>query len=115
MDWVQVKSNWPAFLGPITQRWPETNEAELMDVDGDRQRFEAYLAQATGQDIQDARDQIARWLDGEMPADVRMDDTRDNLQIRDSARHIPTGEDVYSEDREFGDDDLPAQPIERRD
>jgi hypothetical protein len=48
-----------------------------------------------------------------MPADAVMDDHLDNLNIRRSAAHIPPGEDVYSEDKDFGDDDVPDPPVGR--
>ena len=36
------------------------------------------------------------------PLDARMDETNDDRAIRDSARMIPDGEDVYDDDRAFG-------------
>jgi hypothetical protein len=42
-----------------------------------------------------------------------MDARRDNANIRASAAHVPPGEDVYSEDGDFGDDRVPEPPVGR--
>ncbi len=113
MQWDAVRQNWPAFVAPIMQRWENTDENDLLTLDGDRERFEAYLAEREGLAAPETRDQVNEWLEGAAPADVVMDETRDSVNIRASAAHIPPGEDVYSEDRDFGDDDKVDRPIGR--
>jgi hypothetical protein len=113
MDWQIVEKNWPAFLGRIEQRWPATDERDLMDIDGDRTRFVDYLAQTSDLTRVEANEEVEAWLIGEIPADVKMDERRDNANIRESGRHIPPGEDVYSEDGQFGDDDIGEPPLGR--
>ena len=102
MKWQDVERNWPSFFAAIEERWPDVEEDDLIDIDGNRDRFVAYVAELSGTSIADANDQVEAWLMTAMPADVRMDDFRDNANIRDSGRSIPTGEDVYSEDGSFG-------------
>ncbi|WOI57236.1 hypothetical protein [Palleronia sp. LCG004] len=113
MQWDAVRQNWPAFVEPIMQRWENTEENDLLTLDGERERFEAYLAEREGLSAADTRDQINEWLQGAAPSDVVMDETRDNANIRASAAHIPEGEDVYSEDADFGDDGTAERPIGR--
>ena len=117
MKWQTVERDWPAFFGAIEQRWPKVDENDLIDTDGDRMRFTDYLAELYGMPRSDAHEEIAAWLMSEMPADVRMDEHRDNDNIRQSAREIPPGEDVYSEDGRFGsgdwNDEGPTNPLGR--
>ena len=116
MNWQTVAQNWPAFFDRIEQRWPQTDESDLIDIDGDRRRFTSYLSKVHDLTRNEANEEIEAWLMGEVPADVRMDDHRDNANIRESGRDIPTGEDVYSEDGRFGsgqynsDDVTPTPP-----
>ena len=104
MDWQTVSQNWPSFFTAIEDRWPEAEEAELIDIDGDRGRFSGYVARLEETSREDAQDQVAAWLLEltDLPADVQMDPRRDNANIRESGRSIPPGEDVYSEDGRFG-------------
>lgn len=113
MNWQTVERNWPSFVERIAQRWPRTDETDLMDIDGDRDRLAAYLGRSHDLTASEAQEQIEAWLMGEMPADVKMDDFRDNANIRESGAHIPPGEDVYAEDGDFGDDDVPQRPVGR--
>ena len=113
MDWHTVERNWPAFVERIEQRWPKTDERDLMDIDGDRSRFTTYLAKVHDLTQNEASEEIETWLMGEMPSDVKMDEFRDNANIRESGRSIPPGEDVYAEDGSFGDDNLPRRPVGR--
>ncbi|WP_158540141.1 hypothetical protein [Rhodosalinus halophilus] len=50
---------------------------------------------------------------GEPPVDVLMDETRDNANIRKSARHVPEGEDPLADDDAFGDEGQPDRPMGR--
>ncbi|PZX18503.1 hypothetical protein LX81_01137 [Palleronia aestuarii] len=113
MQWNAVRENWPAFVEPIMQRWPQTEEEDLLALEGDRERLSSYLAERHELTPQEADEQITAWLQGAVPADVVMDETRDNEQIHASAAHIGEGEDVYSDDRDFGDADTPERPIGR--
>ena len=119
MDWQTVQQNWEAYFAAIEERWPEVDEADLIEIDGDRDRFVDYLAETAGTSPDDAGDQVEAWLIEQtaLPADVRMDDHRDNANIRESGQDIPTGEDVYSDDGRFGsgdwDDKGPSNPLGR--
>ncbi len=113
MDWQIVERNWPAFVPAIEQRWPATDEADLLGIDGDRRSFVDYLAKVNELTREEANEAVEVWLMGSVPSDVRMDELRDNRNIRDSGNYIPPGEDVYSEDGEFGDDDLTTSPVGR--
>ncbi|SFQ20908.1 hypothetical protein [Tranquillimonas alkanivorans] len=115
MQWQTVQQNWPAFLERIEQRWPMTDEDDLLEVDGRRDRFVDYLSKVHDLTQNEANEQIDAWLMGEMPADAHMDDFRDNANIVESGRSIPPGEDVYAEDRDFGDDRAPDVPVGRND
>lgn len=115
MQWQTVERNWPAFLDRIEQRWPQTDQNDLLRIDGDRRSFADYLSRVHELTRMEAEEDIEDWLVGEMPSDVRMDDHRDNANIRASGRHVPAGEDVYAEDRDFGADPAvePQQPLGR--
>jgi hypothetical protein len=113
MKWKEVAADWPAFEKAILTRWPAADPIEISAVDGERAAFNAYLGRLEGLSPREADEAIDEWLAGPMPADAVMDDHLDNLNIRRSAAHIPPGEDVYSEDRDFGDDDVPDPPVGR--
>lgn len=113
MKWQQVAENWRAFVPVISDRWPRTDETEIEAIDGDRERFEIHLSSSHDLTRAEAREEIESWLMGAMPADLAMSEKRDTENISASARHIPAGEDVYSEDAGFGDDDQEERPIGR--
>ena len=113
MEWQQVAADWSAFVEAIGTRWPRMDTIEVVAIDGDRERFEAYLATVHDLTAQEARDEVETWLVGEVPADVAMSEERDDANISASAGHIPAGEDVYSEDSDFGDDRIEERPIGR--
>lgn len=113
MDWNRIKQDWTAFTGAILQRWPEAEEDDLLQLDGSREALAAYLAQKTGADYATVLDDVAAWRDGAEPADVHMDESRDNANIRESARLVHPGEDVYDDDRAFGDDNVADAPVGR--
>ncbi|MBD3787256.1 MAG: hypothetical protein IE922_09845 [Sphingomonadales bacterium] len=104
MKWHHVQDNWPAFFDAIRDRWPGAEEAALEEVDGDQRAFIAYIAELTGQEPGDARDEIRDWLTGELPSDVVMDPRHDNHSISLSRKFVPEGEDEYDDDARFGDD-----------
>ncbi len=104
MKWRHVQDNWPAFFEAIVERWPDADEDDLEDLEGDQRAFISYIADLTGQDPDEARDEIREWLSGELPADVVMDPIHDNQSIRLSSKYIPEGEEEEDDDSRFGDD-----------
>lgn len=104
MKWHHVAENWSAFYEAIQDKWPEAEESELDEIDGDQRAFVSYIAQLTEQDPREARDEIREWLTGEIPSDVIMDPSHDNHSISLSSKFIPEGEDEYDDDARFGDD-----------
>lgn len=113
MRWSDVRDNWPAFIDKVEEQWPDADRDTLETLDGDRAEFKRHLMEVTGQDAGEIEEELRLWLDSSMPLDVMMDDARDNEQIMESGRFISPGEDVYSDDREFGDDDVPEPPVGR--
>ncbi|MDO5528841.1 MAG: hypothetical protein Q4F71_05510 [Paracoccus sp. (in: a-proteobacteria)] len=105
MKWRHVSENWPAFYDAILDKWDEASENDLDAIDGDQREFIRYIAEVTGQEQEEARDEIREWLAGEIPADVVMDEFHDNTSIRNSAKYVGEGEDEYADDARFGDDD----------
>lgn len=104
MKWHHVQQNWAAFFDAITDRWPDADVSGLEEVDGDQRAFILYIADVTGQEPEDARDEIREWLTGELPADVVMDPLHDDHSILLSAKFVPDGEDESDDDARFGDD-----------
>jgi hypothetical protein len=115
MEWQKVSANWPAFAEAILQRWPRTAEEDVLAVDGERDAFEAYIARTNDLTRAEAAEQVEDWLNGAIPADVAMAEEADDANITASGQHIPAGEDVYSEDADFGDERVPERPIGRSD
>lgn len=113
MQWTAVQSNWPAFVEPIMERWPNTDENDLLAMEGDRDRLVAYLSDRHELTTAEADEQVTAWTQGSVPSDVAMDNTRDSENIQASAAHIGEGEDVYSDDKDFGDAQVPDRPVGR--
>ncbi|GGL88861.1 hypothetical protein GCM10011534_08760 [Pseudooceanicola nanhaiensis] len=113
MDWKVIQKEWTALVPAIMEQWPEAEEEDLLQLDGSRDALAAYLTQATGRGYDEVQEEISEWREGGVPADVRMDEVNDNLNIRASARHIGEGEDVYDDDKAFGDDDQAEAPVGR--
>lgn len=105
MKWHHVQDNWGAFYEAIIDRWPDADEAELDEVDGDQRAFVVYIAELTGQEPGDARDEIREWLAGELPSDVIMDPRHDDHSIRLSGKYLPEGEEELDDDSRYGDDE----------
>ena len=80
------------------------DEAELEEIDGDQRSFLTYIADLTGQEVADVREEIQEWLTGELPSDVVMDPRHNDHSIALSGKFVPEGEDVYDDDARFGDD-----------
>lgn len=104
MKWHHIQENWAAFYDAIMDRWPDADEADLDEIDGDQRAFISYIAALTGQEPGDARDEIREWLAGELPSDVVMDPRHDDHSIRLSAKFLPEGEDELDDDARYGDD-----------
>lgn len=104
MKWSHVAENWPAFLDAILDRWPEADESDLEDIDGDQRAFVRYIAELTEQDPAEAAQEIREWLIGELPSDVVMDPRHDDHSIDLSAKYLPEGEDEFDDDARYGDD-----------
>jgi hypothetical protein len=73
MKWSDVQENWAAFYEAILDKWPDADEAELDEIEGDQRAFIAYIADLTGQEPGDARDEIRDWLADELPSDLLLD------------------------------------------
>ncbi|MWB77432.1 hypothetical protein GLS40_05290 [Pseudooceanicola sp. 216_PA32_1] len=113
MDWTRIKQDWTAFTGAVMERWPEAQEDDLLQLDGTRDALAGYLVQRTGRDAATLQEEISEWREGAEPADIHMDESRDNANIGESARLVAPGEDVYDDDRAFGDDGLAEPPVDR--
>ncbi len=105
MKWAHVQQNWSAFYEAIKEKWDAVDEADLDEIDGDQRAFVAYIAEVSGLEPAEARDEIREWLTGEIPSDVVMDPIHDNHSIALSAKYVGEGEDEFSDDARFGDDD----------
>jgi len=97
--------NWAAFYEAIIDKWPEAEDTELDEIDGDQRAFIAYLVEVTGQEPAEIREELREWLVGEIPSDVVMDPVHDNHSIALSSKFVNEGEDEFSDDSRFGDDD----------
>lgn len=105
MKWQHVQENWPAFYEAIAEKWPDVDEAELDEIDGDQRAFIAYIARVNEVEREEAREEIREWLAGEIPSDIVMDPIHDNQSIKLSAKYVGEGEDESDDDARFGDDD----------
>lgn len=105
MRWTHVQENWSAFYEAIQEKWDAADEAMLDEIDGDQRAFIRYIADITGQDVSEARDEIKEWLAGEIPSDVVMSEGHDNHSIALSGKFVGEGEDEFADDGRFGDDD----------
>lgn len=70
MKWQQVQENWSAFYEAILDKWPDADEADLEEIEGDQRAFVAYIANLSGLEAVDAREEIRDWLANELPADL---------------------------------------------
>lgn len=111
MRWRTVEENWEAFQESLLDRWPDLSEDDLSDAGGDRDAFEAKLAEVTGDEPDDIAQQVEEWMEGAVPSDVHMDEQHDDASIRDSRLYVSPGEDAYDDDRKFGDDNATEDPV----
>jgi len=105
MKWSHVQENWSAFIEAIIEKWPEADEAELDEIDGEQRAFIRYISEVTGQELDETKDEVREWLAGEIPSDIVMDPMHDNHSIALSSKYVGEGEDEYDDDARFGDDD----------
>ena len=105
MKWHHVQENWSAFYEAIQDKWPEADETELDEIDGDQKAFVRYISELAGQEPTETREEIREWLRGEIPSDVVMDPIHDNHSIALSSKYVGEGEDEYDDDARFGDDE----------
>ncbi len=105
MKWHHVQENWSAFFDAIMDRWPEADESDLEDIDGDQRAFVRYIAELGDQEPAEAAQEIREWLVGELPSDVVMDPRHDDHSISLSKKFMPEGEDELDDDARYGDDD----------
>ena len=113
MQWNDVAKDWTAFTPRILTRWPQMDEDKVLDIDGDQDRFIGYLTSVKNDDRVAAQMELSDWLMGEQPADVMMDETKDNARILASGQNMPAGEDPSDDDRRFGDDGKADTPVGR--
>ena len=113
MDWKDAAQHWPALAGAASTRWPELDQDDIAAVDGRHDALRSLLVEKLEITPSEADEEIAALVAGPLPSDAVTDPSEDNTQIQKSAAHIPTGEDVYSEDRDFGDDRLDTRPLGR--
>ncbi|SDE13430.1 hypothetical protein SAMN05421538_104118 [Paracoccus isoporae] len=109
MKWHHVANNWPAFYEAILDKWPDADEADLDEIDGDQAAFIRYIAELEGMERSEAREELRDWLAGEIPSDVVMDESHDDISIRNSAKYVGEGEDEFADDSRFGDDEEDAR------
>lgn len=114
MQWSDVSRNWAAYTGSVISRWPELDAEDVADLGGDRRALNQYLGQRLGLTSREADEQIEEWLQGPLPLDAVANPVRDNQTLSESRAHIPEGEDVYSNDEAFGDDNVAERPMGRR-
>ena len=113
MNWPEITRNWTALVPAVMQQWPETEEADLLALDGSRDALVGYLVKVTGRDHADILDELSEWREGAMPADLRMDESEDMQAIAASGKYVPSGEEPADDDAAFGDEDQPSTPIGR--
>ena len=103
MKWQQVAANWPAFVEVISNRWPRTDENDLLAIAGNRERFEEYLSKAHDLTRAEAQDEVESWLMGSRPAEVVMAADRGGANLSSGGRSLHNGEDFYAKDRDLHD------------
>lgn len=114
MEWKDIEANWPALIPGVQAAFPELDEARLTSLSGTREELAEALADASPRDRQEALRDLEAWREGPMPADAYADPSHDNAAALDAERYIAPGEDPLSDDRRFGDDEVPSTPMGRR-
>ena len=106
-------TDWVPFRDPLLTAYPELKEADLQDADGSTARLAERIAERRGIPAGEAQQGLHEFLSGPMPADAYAAPTHDNAAVKDSDSYVPAGEDVYDDDRRFGDDDKSDTPVGR--
>ena len=86
MDWQRASRNWPAFVEAVGDRWPRVEQAELLAIEGDRDRFEAYVASRHDLTPAEVREDVETWLIGELPAGAREEAGGDTVPQQQAVR-----------------------------
>ncbi len=113
MQWTTIETNWTAYVPRLLTRWPDLNEDTLLATDGRMPEVVEHIGAVEQADTVVARDMLKEWMMGAEPADAVMDETRDNARILSTAADVSDGEDVYSDDAKFGDDNVADTPMGR--
>ena len=60
MNKEQFKGNWNQYKGEIKKKWGKFTDDELLQVEGDYDKFEGKAQELYG----DRKEEITEWLDG---------------------------------------------------
>ena len=113
MSRQDFKQDWVSFRDPLLTTYPELTEADLEDADGSTMLLAERIAERRGIAANDAQQELHEFLSGPMPADAYAAPTHDDAAVSESDAYVPAGEEVYDDDRRFGDDDASDRPIGR--
>ena len=94
----------------ILTRWPELDGDDVDALDGSRAGLVTLLADTPGRDRVSAEEEVAEWLDGEVPADVMTEEAVDNARILAARREMAADEDAYSQDGSSATTIPPSRP-----
>jgi hypothetical protein len=106
MSRAEFARDWVPFRDAVMSRFPDLDDGDLEDADGRIRVLARRLAEKTEMDPEEAEQELASFLGGPMPADSFADPAHDDDALKESARYVPAGEDVYDDDRRFGDDSV---------
>lgn len=110
---TDLSADWPALFPSLKARFPELTDDILIGIDADRAHLEAEIAKRHGMTPADAREAVADWMQGPMPADAFAHSTHDNAAVEASGAYVPAGEDPSDDDARFGDDGKLENPAQR--
>jgi hypothetical protein len=106
MSRAEFARDWVPFRDAVMSRFPELDDGDLEDAEGRIPDLARRLADKGELDAAEAQQALEEFLGGPMPADAFAAPAHDQDAMRDSARYVPPGEDVYDDDRRFGDDQV---------
>jgi hypothetical protein len=113
MSRSDFEADWTPYRDALVTRFPKLTEAELADADGNVSDLAVIIAAHDGTTPSEAQQALEEFLGGPMPADAYAAPQHDDAAARAAADYVPDGEDPLSDDRRFGDDDVPDRPIGR--
>ncbi|MCA0042703.1 CsbD family protein [Celeribacter litoreus] len=61
MRWTAIEGKWFRFKSKAKQEWSELTEADLDEVEGDRDRLVQLVAKAYGKTPGEARMEVSSW------------------------------------------------------